>query len=142
MFQQSFENPNGISPQIILCEAFVSKEIQNALLSVDDESQEFVLVFKDSFGRVCALSCFNGVCLFATPWTVAHQAPLSMDFPGKNNGVGCHFLLQGIFPIQDARTRISGISCVAIRFFTAEPLESSQLGIQFIFQMIKMRMML
>ena len=22
------------------------------------------------------------------------------DFPGKNNGVGCHALLQGIFPIQ------------------------------------------
>ena len=30
-----------------------------------------------------------------TPSTVAHQAPLSMDFPGKNTGVGCHFLLQG-----------------------------------------------
>ena len=24
----------------------------------------------------------------------------SWDFPGKNIGVGCHFLLQGIFPIQ------------------------------------------
>ena len=23
------------------------------------------------------------------------------DFPGKNTGVGCHFLLQGICPIQD-----------------------------------------
>ena len=22
------------------------------------------------------------------------------DFPGKNTGVGCHALLQGIFPIQ------------------------------------------
>ena len=30
-------------------------------------------------------------------WTVAHQASLSMGFiPGKNTGVGCHFLLQGI----------------------------------------------
>ena len=35
---------------------------------------------------------------FATPWTAAHQAPLSRDFPSKNTGVGCHFLLQGIFP--------------------------------------------
>ena len=25
--------------------------------------------------------------------TVVHQAPLSMGFPGKNAGVGCHFLL-------------------------------------------------
>ena len=24
----------------------------------------------------------------------AHQAPLSLDSPGKNTGVGCHFLLQ------------------------------------------------
>ena len=32
---------------------------------------------------------------FVTPWTVAHQAPLPMGFPGKNLGVGCHFLLQG-----------------------------------------------
>ena len=38
--------------------------------------------------------------LFATPWTVAYQAPLSMEFPGKNTGVCCNFLLQGIFPIQ------------------------------------------
>ena len=44
-----------------------------------------------------SLSC---VRLFATPWTVAHRAPLSMDFPGKNTGVDCHFLLQGIFPTQ------------------------------------------
>ena len=30
---------------------------------------------------------------FVTPWTVARQAPLSMGFPGKNTGMGCHFLL-------------------------------------------------
>jgi len=31
-----------------------------------------------------------------TPWTVAHQG----DSPGKNTGVGCHDLLQGVFPTQ------------------------------------------
>ena len=35
-----------------------------------------------------------------TPWTVAHQAPLSIGFPGKNTRVGCHFLFQGIFLAQ------------------------------------------
>ena len=35
-----------------------------------------------------------------TTWTVACLAPLSMDFPGKNTEVGCHFFLQGIFPTQ------------------------------------------
>ena len=33
------------------------------------------------------------VRLFVTPWTVAHQAPPSMGFSGKNTGVGCHFLI-------------------------------------------------
>ena len=37
---------------------------------------------------------------FAILWTVARQAPLSLGFSGKNTGVGCHFLLQGIFPTQ------------------------------------------
>ena len=32
---------------------------------------------------------------------IARQALLSMGFfPGKNTGVSCHFLLQGIFPSQ------------------------------------------
>ena len=38
--------------------------------------------------------------LSATPWTVAHQAPLSMEFSHKNPGVGSHSFLQGIFPTQ------------------------------------------
>ena len=47
-------------------------------------------------GGLVAKSCLTLV----TPWTVTHQAPLSMGFPSKNAGVGCHFLLQGIFPTQ------------------------------------------
>ena len=38
--------------------------------------------------------------LFATPWTVAHQAPLSMGFSRQGYWSGCHFPLQGIFPTQ------------------------------------------
>ena len=34
------------------------------------------------------------------PWAVALQAPLSTGFFRKNTGVGCHFLLQGIFLTQ------------------------------------------
>ena len=30
------------------------------------------------------------VQLFVTLWSIAHQAPLSMGFSGKNTGVGCH----------------------------------------------------
>ena len=40
------------------------------------------------------LSRFSRVRLCATPETAAHQAPHPWDSPGKNTGLGCHFLLQ------------------------------------------------
>ena len=44
------------------------------------------------------------VRLFVTQWTVACQAPPSMGLSRQNAGVGCHFLLQGIFPTQGLNT--------------------------------------
>ena len=35
-----------------------------------------------------------------------NQAPLSMEFPGKNTGVGCHTLLQGIFLTQGSNPHL------------------------------------
>ena len=64
----------------------------------------------------CLFSRVSRVQLFETSWTVAHpmDCPFSLvdrksrgqktlcpwDFLGKNTGVGCHFLLWGIFLIQ------------------------------------------
>jgi len=45
---------------------------------------------------------------FVIPWTVAHQAPLSMGFPRHTGitGVGCCFLLQRIFPTQGSNSHL------------------------------------
>ena len=40
------------------------------------------------------------------PMDVACQVPLSMGFPRQECGVGCHFLLQGIFPAQRSNARL------------------------------------
>ena len=45
-----------------------------------------------------AVQLLSRVQLFVTLWTVAHQALCPRDSSGKNTGVGCHSLLQGIFP--------------------------------------------
>ena len=50
-----------------------------------------------TFAVVELLSC---VRLFATPWTVACEAPLSMGFPRHESWSGRHFLLQGVFLTQ------------------------------------------
>ena len=51
----------------------------------------------------CCLVAKSQLTLYETPRAVARPSPLSMsplDFPGKNTGVGCHFLLQGPCPTQ------------------------------------------
>ena len=57
---------------------------------------------------VCASVCVFG-CLSLRPHRLQPTRPLCpWDSPGKNTGVGCHFLPQGIFPTQ---------VCTASRFF-------------------------
>ena len=63
------------------------------------------------------------VLLFATPWTVARQPPLSRNFPDKNTGVGCHALLQGIFSIQGSHP-----SLLNLLHWQADSLPLSHLG--------------
>ena len=46
---------------------------------------------------MCILNGFSCVQLFATLWT---SLLCPWDSPGKNTGVGCHAVLQGIFPTQ------------------------------------------
>ena len=49
-----------------------------------------------SAGGLVAKSCLT----LETPWTVAHQAPLSMGLPRQEYRVGCLALLQEIFLTQ------------------------------------------
>ena len=57
---------------------------------------------------MCVLSYFSHVQLFATLWTSLWLARLlcPWDFPGKNTGVGCHALLQRIFPTEGSNMHV------------------------------------
>ena len=57
-------------------------------------SQLSVILFAIVFMQLMLRVLLSRVRLFVTPWTVAHLAP------GKNTGVGCHSLLQGILLTQ------------------------------------------
>ena len=50
----------------------------------------------------CAVLGHSVVSDSLQPHGLAHQALLSGDSPGKNAGVSCHALLQGISPTQEA----------------------------------------
>ena len=53
-----------------------------------------------SFGQGCVCVLVSHLQLFVTTWTVARQAPLSMEVSRQEYWNGCHFFLQGIFPTQ------------------------------------------
>ena len=46
----------------------------------------------------CVLSRFSHVCLFETPWAVAHQAPLFMGFSRQEYWSGLPFPLPADLP--------------------------------------------
>ena len=54
-----------------------------------------------------------------TPWTVACQAPLLMEF--SKQGVGCLALLQGIFPTQGSNPPLLQLLLAGVFFTTSAP---------------------
>ena len=61
-------------------------------------------ITEDRENLTCACQPLSRV--FATPWTVAHQVPLSMEFSRQEYRMGCHSLLQGSSQPRD-QTQVS-----------------------------------
>ena len=69
-----------------------------------------------SFEPVCKPVCVwaKYVQLFATLWTIAHQAPLPMKFSRQEYWSGCHALSR-VSPRPRDQAHISYISCIGRR---------------------------
>ena len=67
---------------------------------------------------MCVYYClhFKSCPTLVTPWSITCQTPLSMGFPSKNTGVGCHFLLQGMFLTQGLKPHLASLALPG-RFF-------------------------
>ena len=50
--------------------------------------------------QALCMHVFSRVWLFETLWAITHQPPLSLGFSRQNTRVGCHALLQEMFPTQ------------------------------------------
>ena len=68
----------------------------------------------------CKLSHFSHVWLFATPWTVAHQAPLSKGFSRQEYWSGLPCPPPGDFPDPGIKFVSTYVSCIGGRFFTTD----------------------
>ena len=63
----------------------------------------------------------NHVQLFATPWTVAHHAPLSTEFSRQEYWSRLSFLSPGDLPDPEIEAVSLASPATAGRFFTAAP---------------------
>ena len=114
---QSPLTPMMVSTSVSLCSFLIALvDCSQHEAALKSESWDFltipclalVLLKKYMFIMVMHVPAPSRVWLFATPWAVSCQVPLSLGFPGKNTGVGCHFLLQwglpdpGIKPMSPA----------------------------------------
>ena len=77
------------------------------------------------------LNCFGRVHLFATPWIVAHQAPLSMGFSRQEYWSGLPFPSPQDLPDPGIELRSPVSLALAGGFFTTEPLTNWSLPTKF-----------
>ena len=80
----------------------------------------YFLLFCSIYDCSCCLwVCYSLSCvqLFATPWTVACQAPVSMRLSRQEYWNGLPFASPGIFLIQG----LNRVSCIVGRFLTEPP---------------------
>ena len=82
--------PTVLSSRSLLAVYFISSSMY---MSIPISSSTFV------YGSVCCMLS-SALCDSVTLRTVAHQVLQSMGYSGKSTQVGCHALLQGIFPTQ------------------------------------------
>ena len=82
--------------------AKVYSEFSLILFIIDLQKLNFL-----SRGNVCVRAqLLSHMQLFAISWTWATRLFLPWNFPGKNTGMGCHFLLQEILPTQGSNPRL------------------------------------
>ena len=72
-------------------------------------------------GCACVPHCFNRVWLSATPWTVAHQAPLSVGFSRREHWSGLPWPPPGNLPNPGMKPTSLMSPALAGRFFTTRP---------------------
>ena len=87
---------------------------------------------KCSFGLLPSLPLYcarslSRVQLFVTPWTVAHQAPLSMGFPRQEYWSGLPFPSPGDLTEPGIKPESPESPALAGRFFNTLPPEKPQL---------------
>ena len=76
---------------------------------------------RESACMPCKLSRFSHVRLLRPHRRKPTKVLCAWNSPGKNTGVGCHFLLQGIFPTQGSNPSLLDLLCWQVASLPLSP---------------------
>ena len=88
------------SNHLILCFPFLLFPSIFSSIRVFSNESALLIRWVHTHMQACMLSHFSHFRLLVTLWTDPVKLFCPQDSPGKNTGVGCHALLQGIFLTQ------------------------------------------
>ena len=104
----------GRNWQTILNQLYPNKNFKNFFEKKKPWKKKSICVHM----HVCVLSHFSRVQLFVTPWTVAHQVPLSMELSRQEYWSGLPCPPSGDLPHLGIEPVSACVSCIAGGFFT------------------------
>ena len=107
-------NTNFLSNQVKMMTFFIAPHLSVTTQDYPSFRKQCVCVC------VCAHRCLVMSDSLATPWPVALQVPLSMEFSRQEYRRGCHFLLQGVFPTQGSNPGLPHCTQILYRLSTRE----------------------
>ena len=81
----------------------------------------FKITLQDFQIRLCVFACAQLCLTLCNPWTVAHQAPLSMAFSRQENWSGFPFPPPGDLPYPGIKPTSLMSPALADGFFTIAP---------------------
>lgn len=74
------DSPGSLLAEVFLLQASGQTDPGSSFVLCWLTSMNLSFLFSKAGACACVLSCFSHVQLCVTPWTVAHQDPLSMGF--------------------------------------------------------------
>ena len=113
-------NDSDIASAHTLCVDFcfpLKEQIKNWLDNIHGWKRFILIFIFILFFSICVYSVTHS-CLNATPWTVAHQAPLSMGFSRQESWSGLPFPPQGELPNSGTEPVCLASPAQAGEFFT------------------------
>ena len=86
---------NSLQLCLTLCDPMDSSSPDSPVHGIlQARTLEWVAIFSNAWKWKLKVKSLSRIWLLVTPWTAAHQAPLSMGFSRQEYWVGCHCLLR------------------------------------------------